>query len=94
MSQGNKRQKGDRNPVHEQRRAMINGRFDLPSEHVQAMNKIREIFQKAADDYLAVVDELEKRDEGRVTAVLDQLQSAKNTACDAVILPFGPTEKK
>jgi hypothetical protein len=70
---------------------MINGRFPLPDEHVAAMNQIRAVFQKAADDFLQIADGLEKRDEGRITAVLDQLQAAKNTACDAVILPFGPT---
>jgi hypothetical protein len=85
-----KRQRGERNPMHEQRRAMINGRFELPPETVQAMARTREIFQKAADDYLEMVDQLEQRDEGRITAVLDQIQAAKNTACDAVILPFGP----
>ena len=84
--------KRPRNPQHEQRRAMINGRFDLPEEHVQAMAKIREIFQKAADDYLAVVDALERRDEGRITATLDLLQQGKNVGCDSVILPFGPTK--
>lgn len=72
---------------------MVNGRFELPKENVEAMNRIREIFQKAADDYLAVVDGLEQRDEGRVTATLDHIQLTKNIGCDAVILPFGPTKK-
>jgi hypothetical protein len=91
--QSTKRQRGDRNPVHEQRRAMVNGFFNLPEENKKAMSRIREIFQKAADDYLEVVDQLEQRDEGRVTAVLDLIQQTKNVGCDAVIVCFGPTQK-
>jgi hypothetical protein len=88
-----KRVVGERNPEHELHRAMVNGMFSLPSENVEAMKKIRVIFQKAIDDYLDVVDALEVRHEGTVTRTLQTIQQAKNIGCDSVILPFGPAPK-
>lgn len=71
---------------------MINGQFDLPDDTCMAMTRIRQVFQQAANEYLDIVDALDKRDEGRVTAVLDLVQQAKNVGCDAVILPFGSAQ--
>ena len=88
-----KRVRGVSTAVHADRVAMINGRFDLPQETVDAMGKIREHISKAATECMAVFDGLEFRDEGRITAFIDSLQAAKNIGCDAVILPHGPSKK-
>jgi hypothetical protein len=79
-----------RNPIHERRRIRINGRFDLPIEQAEAIERICSLFQKTANELLEIVDGLERRDEGRITAALDKLQAAKYVAADALTLPFEP----
>ena len=86
-SVGQKRRRGERNPVHEQRRGMIHGRYHLPTEVALVQERVRKIFQEAEDKLLDELDQLETRDEGRVTAALDQLSIAANVACESVVLP-------
>lgn len=70
----------------EKRVEMINGYFTLPENAVKDMKEIREAISVCAHK----LQEIFKRnnfDTGRAIAAIDLLQSAKNTACDALILP-------
>ena len=71
----------------EKRVAMLNGRFDLPPEQIQAMDEIRAAVEECGK-YIGAVFMSNKVDTGRAIAAIDELQKAKNTACDALILPF------
>lgn len=68
---------------------MVNGMFDLPEEAKHAMGQVRAIFAQCAADIAAVCGGVQC-DTGRLIATLDLVQQAKNTACDAVILPHAP----
>lgn len=92
-----KHTRGGRNPMHEQRRVTIGGQAKatkLSPEHEEADKQIRALFQKTADDLLVIVDGIEKRDEGRVTAALDKIKSARRVACDSITLPLVPNTGK
>jgi hypothetical protein len=75
--------------ILEPRVMMIDGRFDLPEETVNAMNDIRVSVERCAHYLYEVVfcDPAVKLDMGRAIAAIDLLQQVKNVACDAVILP-------
>jgi hypothetical protein len=85
-----KRKIGERNPEHHQRALAINSEFDVYDENKKAKHRIRNIIAKAAIDVLDILDGLEERNEGRVTAALDALDSAARIAGRATKLPFGP----
>ena len=72
----------------EKRVAMINGNFPLPDEVISDMREIRAAVSECADK-LQTIFKRRKIDTGRAIATIDLLQSAKNTACDALILPYG-----
>ena len=86
-----KRVRGERNPVHAQRQAYIDSHvvatIDAPQEAVYAIQDVHVIFSRTIRDYLALVDALEHRDEGRVTAVCDALEAAKHLALASFLLP-------
>lgn len=65
---------------------MINGRFDLPQETIQAMNDIRQAVDQCARSIQTATSKVET-DTGRLIATMDLLQQAKNVACDSIILP-------
>lgn len=67
--------------------AMINGWFDLPASTVDGMKEIRVAVEECAKK-IKDVFEREGKDTGRGIATIDLLQQAKNTACDALILPY------
>jgi uncharacterized protein YukE len=69
--------------------ALVNGSFDLPDQTKQAMGRIREAVA-ACSQQLAQIAATTAFDEARLTAALDMLQAVKNTACDAVLLPYAP----
>jgi hypothetical protein len=71
----------------EKRVAMINGYFDLPQEQIDGMKEIRSAVAECGAK-LEQVFKKTKIDTGRAIASIDELQKAKNIACDALILPF------
>jgi hypothetical protein len=71
----------------EARVEMINGRFDLPKETLEAMDQIRKATETASREIHRAATLVPKYDKGRLIATMDLLQQAKNTACDALILP-------
>lgn len=66
---------------------MINGNFDLQSITVEGMKEIRVAVAECAAK-LESVFKRHKVDTGRAIATIDLLQQAKNTGCDALILPY------
>lgn len=74
------------------RSAMINGNFSLPDGTKKVMNEIRTIFSTAAQSLVTTLEENPdvQFDVGRMIAAVDEVQKAKNIACDSVILPHGP----
>lgn len=72
----------------EKRVAMINGNFPLPDEVISDMREIRAAVSECAEK-LQTIFKRRKIDTGRAIASIDLLQNTKNTACDALILPYG-----
>lgn len=72
--------------------AMINGHFNLPKDTVVAMGAVREAVSECMFKiYMATVATgTVKYDSGAMIHVSQLLQQAKNRACDALILPYGP----
>jgi len=77
-----------------QRAAMINHRFStVPEASFVSAEAVRTAMGTTAEIMLQVTAKLNARggvDVGRVIAALDQLQAAKNTFIDSIILPHGP----
>jgi hypothetical protein len=71
----------------EKRVAMLNGRHDLSSEQVMGLNEIRAAAEECGEKLLIIFKKC-KVDTGRAIAAIDELQKVRNTACDALILPF------
>jgi hypothetical protein len=81
-----------------QRAAMLNNRFDTDelNEGFALSELVRTSISNAGMDMVKVTEALHPKghvDLGRVIAALDQLQQAKNTFVDAIILPHGPKTK-
>jgi hypothetical protein len=74
---------------------MINGRFDLPEETVEAMKLIRESLSEVANKVRDNLDQKGiKYDVGTMIRFVALIQDAKNLACDAIILPHAPKRQK
>lgn len=69
---------------------MINGNFELPTVSVTLMREIRECVAAAAKQIEEIFETAPEYDMGRAIHTIDLLQQAKNTACDALILPYHP----
>lgn len=83
-----KRKRVDITDPVEARVAMVNGNFPLPDETKAAM---RELY-KASAEYSAALERIVaksglKYDKGRLIHAVDLAQTAKDTACQALILP-------
>jgi len=77
----------------ERRVEMINGMFDLPQETRQAMAAVRESAEAFARALRAIYTTPGIQvDTGRAIASIDTIQSIKNVACDALILPHATKE--
>jgi hypothetical protein len=70
---------------------LINGNFDLPNDVPPYMKIVRETIAEAAKKITQSLPV--DVDAGRTIAALDLLQQAKNTFCDAAILPHHATNK-
>lgn len=70
---------------------LINGNLKLSPEQIQSMKQIREIISEAAYKMYAVIQNL-PHDTGRLIAAIDGLQSAKNVACESILLAPGIRE--
>lgn len=71
----------------EARVAMINGYFDLPDDALAAMKEVRQILDQAAYAIYALADKNKNADKGTLVRVMQKLQSTKDVACQAFILP-------
>jgi hypothetical protein len=89
MATASKRKRGERNPVHAARLSYLASENPVVDHgaHI-AVVSISELFVNAAKKYLEVVDELEVRDEGQVTATLDALRAVMVVAHASVMLPY------
>ena len=66
---------------------MLDGNFTLPEGTTDQMRRVRMIMLQAAAELEQVFYDASVYDKGRAIATMDLLQQAKNTACDALILP-------
>lgn len=91
--------RGSRNPMHEQRLALLampleyrHPSVQIPADTLDTLSVISAIFFRAGKELLAEVDTLEKRDEGRITACIDKLRAAKSAVGDALVLPLAAAQ--
>jgi hypothetical protein len=76
-----------RNPAVAARVDLVKAGVPLPDATVEAVKRICAITGQAAEELTATIEGTKAYDIGRLIAALDQLQQAKNTACDAINLP-------
>lgn len=78
--------KRPRNDAHERRLIALSGDYGVPALIDYRLSKIEALFSDCAKHYMKLISDLERRDEGRVTAALDAITHAREIALSAVLL--------
>ena len=74
----------------DERVLLIDGKFTHPN--ASRLDKIREAVARCARQLQSIVQEDPKHNVGRLIHTIDLLQSAKDTACVALLLPYANTD--